>query len=71
MSAARAVPHLSLGRGIHHCLGAPLARLEGRIMFVMLLEHFARTDLFAGHPTFRNGTVLRGRRSLPLRYARA
>ncbi|MCY3755767.1 MAG: cytochrome P450 [Alphaproteobacteria bacterium] len=60
-------PHLSLGRGIHHCLGAPLARLEGRIAFEMLLERFARIDLIGGRPRFHNGIVLRGLRSLPLR----
>ena len=39
--------HLSLGRGIHHCLGAPLARLEGRIVLEMLLERFSEVRLLA------------------------
>ena len=64
-------PHLSLGRGIHHCLGAQLARLEGRVAFEMLLERFARIDLIGGRPTFRDGILLRGLRSLPLRCGRA
>ena len=33
-------PHLSLSRGIHYCLGAPLARLEARIVLETLLERF-------------------------------
>ena len=60
-------PHLSLGRGIHHCLGAPLARLEGRIAFEMLLERFGDIGLLDERPRFRSGVVLRGLRSLPLR----
>ena len=39
--------HLSFGRGIQHCLGAPLARLEGRIVLQMLLERFSQMDLLA------------------------
>ena len=64
-------PHLTLGRGIHHCLGAPLARLEGRIVFEMLLERFPQIGLLDDRPRFRNGIVLRGLQSLPLRCVRA
>ena len=61
--------HLSFGRGIHHCLGAPLARLEGRIAFEMLLERFPRIELPGTHPRFRKSIVLRGLESFPLRCA--
>ncbi len=72
LDVARAnCPHLSLGRGIHHCLGAPLARLEGRIAFEMLLERFGRIDLLGSRPKYRNGIVLRSLRSLPLGCGRA
>ena len=64
-------PHLSFGRGIHYCLGAPLARLEGSIAFELLLERFARIDPLGERPKFRSGIVLRGLRSLPLRCHRA
>ena len=62
-------PHLSFGRGIHHCLGAPLARLEGRIALEMLLERFATIGLATYRPRFRRTIVLRGLEALPLRCA--
>ena len=67
--ARRGTSHLSFGRGIHHCLGAPLARLQGRIAFEMLLERFPRIALGAGRPRFRTGIVFRGLHALPLRCA--
>ena len=63
--------HLSFGRGIHHCLGASLARLEGRIVLEMLLERFPRMGLLAEGPRFRKGIVLRGLQSLAVRCGRA
>ena len=64
-------PHLSFSRGIHHCLGAPLGQLEGRIALEMLLERFPRIALLDPEPQFRRNVVLRGLRALPLRCARA
>ena len=63
--------HLSFGRGIHHCLGAPLARLEGRIVLEMLLEQFPQMGLLGERPWFRKGIVLRGLQSLAVRCVRA
>ena len=51
--------HLAFGRGIHYCLGSPLAILEGRIAFTTILERFSAMRLVA-EPTFRNQIVLRG-----------
>ena len=51
--------HLSFGRGIHYCLGSPLAMMEGRIAFSSLLDRFPSMSLVA-EPEFREQIVLRG-----------
>ena len=51
--------HISFGRGIHYCLGASLATLEGRIAFEGLLERFSSIRL-AAEPQQRKQVVLRG-----------
>lgn len=57
---------ISFGRGIHHCLGAPLARLEAGIAFKKLLERF--DDLQAIEcPGFKRHVVLRGLESFPVK----
>jgi cytochrome P450 len=61
--------YISFGRGIHHCLGAPLALLEGQIAFRKLIEHFADIRI-AATPRFRDHVVLRGLRSLWVEVAR-
>ena len=63
--------HLSFGRGIHHCIGAPLARLEGRVVLEVLLERFSQISLRDRQPRFRNSIVLRGLESLPVRCVKA
>ena len=58
--------HISFGRGIHACIGAPLARLEGRIAIEVLLERFSSLRLAAPPPRFRRSIVLRGLEALPV-----
>jgi cytochrome P450 len=58
--------HVSFGGGIHHCLGAALARLEGQVAVPALVRRFPNLDL-AGDPPTRNGRiVLRGLDALPV-----
>jgi len=60
--------HLAFGHGIHFCLGAPLARLEGQIAFASLLRRFPELRLAVepGELRWRHGLVLRGLRELPV-----
>jgi cytochrome P450 len=60
--------HLGFGHGIHHCLGAPLARLEGRIALGTLLARFPRLRLAvpAQQLTWRRGVVMNGLAALPV-----
>ena len=51
--------HLSFGRGIHYCLGAPLAVMEATIAFAALLRRYSSIEL-ASEPKIRKQVVLRG-----------
>ena len=61
--------NISFGRGIHHCLGAPLARLEGRIALEVLLERFDRIGFGTRPPKYRPTVVLRGLEHFDVRVA--
>ncbi len=60
--------HLSFGRGPYFCIGAALARLEGRIAFPLLLERLGQVRLAvpAESLTWRPTRVMRGLAALPL-----
>lgn len=62
---ADAGAHVSFGSGIHHCLGAALARMEGQVVFATLLSRFPRMQL-AGEPIGNQRIVLRGLDALPV-----
>ncbi|HVF32575.1 MAG TPA: cytochrome P450 [Acidimicrobiales bacterium] len=59
--------HLSFSNGMHYCLGAPLARLEGQIAFSAMATRFAAMELETDDPPYRDHFVLRGLASLPVR----
>ena len=59
--------HVSFGQGMHFCLGAPLARLETQIVLRQLLERPGELRL-AGEPAWKENTVLRGLRRLPVAF---
>lgn len=59
--------HLAFGYGIHFCLGAQLARLEGEVAFRELARRFPDLRLAKGEPKRRRLTFLRGLQALPVR----
>jgi cytochrome P450 len=60
--------HLSFGGGIHYCLGAPLARLEGEIALTTLLRRLPNLQLAIETPEYNDNYLLRGLKSLPLTF---
>ena len=63
--------HLSFGQGIHFCLGAPLARMEGQIAFTTLLRRLPELRLKTPPQSlrWRPSMLLRGLASLPVKFS--
>lgn len=62
--------HIAFGQGIHFCLGAPLARLEGEIAFTTLLQRMPnlRISVSRDSITWRGSVNLRGLTALPVAF---
>jgi len=62
--------HVAFGRGIHHCVGAPLARMETRCVLTVLLEHTTSITLDRDKtPRWVNSLMARRHEYLPIRIA--
>ncbi|MFD7964957.1 cytochrome P450 [Streptomyces zaomyceticus] len=68
--ARRDNQHLGYGHGIHYCLGAPLARLEGQTALATLLTRLPDLRLAAdpAELRWRGGLIMRGLRTLPVEF---
>lgn len=60
--------HMSFGWGPHFCFGAPLARLEGQIVFETVLDRMKDLALEPGPLAWRTNLGLRGLTALPVRF---
>jgi pimeloyl-[acyl-carrier protein] synthase len=59
-------PHVAFGSGIHHCLGATLARVEGQEVFKALAERFPALQLEADGLEYQPSITFRSLKSLPV-----
>ena len=59
--------HLAFGWGVHHCIGAPLARREGQVALRWIVERFDTVELI-GDVAVNQPFILRGLTTLPIRW---
>lgn len=61
-------PQLTFGYGLHHCIGASTARLEGEIAFSTLLRRAQNIRMLASEPEWHNVFRFRGQKTLPVAF---
>jgi cytochrome P450 len=59
-------PHVAFGNGVHHCLGATLARVEGQEVFKALAERFPDLQLQSEELDYQPSITFRSLKSLPV-----
>ena len=60
-------PHLAFGWGVHHCIGATLARSEGRLALRLMIDRFETVER-TGDVAINEPFILRGLTTLPIRW---
>ncbi|MDP9236932.1 MAG: cytochrome P450 [Chloroflexota bacterium] len=63
--------HIAFGMGIHFCVGAPLARVEGQIALSAIFTRLPDLQLSSEEPEYKQNLTLRGLQSLPLTFTPA
>jgi cytochrome P450 len=58
--------HLTFGLGTHYCLGAALARLEGRVALEQILKHFPKWEVDWDNAALSSTSTVRGWQTLPI-----
>jgi cytochrome P450 len=61
----RVEKHFTFGYGIHYCLGAALARLEGQVALDEILKRFPNWEIDVGNARLTSASVVRGWETLP------
>jgi cytochrome P450 len=59
--------HLGFGFGIHHCIGAPLARMEAEVALGTLARRFKTVEVVQDPPVYKENITLRGVASLQVK----
>ena len=63
--------HMAFGHGVHYCLGAPLARIQGQAAFTALITRLDGLALGPGGPAWRYSFQLHSMKSLPVTFTAA
>ena len=59
-------PHVAFGSGVHHCLGATIARVEGQEVFKALAERYPNLELKDDEPEYQPSITFRSIKNLPV-----
>ena len=59
-------PHVAFGSGIHHCLGATIARVEGQEVFSALAERYPNMELATHEREYQPSITFRSMKDLPV-----